>query len=260
MSELPAATSGEPSAAGPPSGEATSRAATLGIGATFGWALLIFVIAQAVGVLVIWVSGKMPLAAEGRYDGILVALVTLITNPVQIVLLGAVAHWRTRRNPVEYLAITPFTRRDFLIGVGAVVAFIAAVDVASYLAGLDIVSSFQTDSYSTARGEGWLLPLVLAVVVVGPAGEEILFRGFLFRGWVGPGWHGLIGVVVISLIWAGMHLQYDFLGIGQVFVTGLLLGWIRWRSGSTFLTFVLHMLVNLEGTLEAMVKIGGAGS
>jgi membrane protease YdiL (CAAX protease family) len=228
----------------------------LGIGATFGWALLIFIVAQAVGVLVIWLSGQMPLAANARYDGILVALVTLVTNPVQIVLLGAVAYWRTGRTPIDYLGLTPFTRRDFLVGFLALVAFIAAVDAASYFAGLDIVSSFQTESYTTARAEGWLLPLVLAVVVVGPAGEEILFRGFLFRGWVGPGWSAVAGVVVIALIWAAMHVQYDWLGIGQVFVTGLLLGWIRWRSGSTLLTFVLHLLVNLEGTLEAMVKIG----
>jgi membrane protease YdiL (CAAX protease family) len=249
-----------PSPASPPAAAPDGQAPTLGIVATFGWALLVFVVAQVVGVLVIWLSGKLPLAATVRYDGLLVALVTLVTNPVQIVLLGAVAYWRTRRNPVEYLGLAPFGWRDFLIGAGAVVAFVAVVDLASWLAGLDIVSKFQTESYGTARAEGWLLALIVAVVVVGPAGEEILFRGFLFRGWVRPGWPGVIGVIVISLIWAAMHVQYDWLGIGQVFVTGLLLGWIRWRTGSTWLTCVLHMLVNLEGTLEAMVKLGGAGS
>ena len=256
MSDASGPASGEPSPTAPPSAAPDGHAATLGIGATFGWALLIFIVAQAVGVVVIWLSGKMPLDASVRYDGLLVALVTLVTNPVQIVLLGAVAYWRTGRNPAEYLGLTPFTGRDFLIGAGAVVAFVAAVDLASYLAGLDIVSSFQTESYGTARAEGWLLPLIVAVVLVGPAGEEILFRGFLFRGWVGPSWRGVIGVIVLSVIWAAMHVQYDWLGIGQVFVTGLLLGWIRWRSGSTLLTFVLHLLVNLEGTLEAMVKLG----
>jgi uncharacterized protein len=57
-----------------------------------------------------------------------------------------------------------------------------------------------------------------------------------------------------------MHVQYDWLGIGQVFVTGLVLGWLRWRSGSTWLTIALHMLVNLEGTLEAIAKIGWTGT
>jgi len=260
VSEVHGPASEEPSPTAPPSGAPEGKAATLGVGATFGWALLTFIIAQAVGVVVIWLSGKMTLNPDVRYDGLLVALVTLITNPVQIVLLGAVADWRAHRSPAEYLGLVPFTWRDFVAGVLALVAFIGVVDLASYLAGLDIVSSFQTESYTTARAEGWLLALIVAVVVVGPAGEEILFRGFLFRGWVGPGWRGVIGVIVISLIWAAMHVQYDWIGIGQVFLTGLLLGWIRWRSGSTLLTFVLHMLVNLEGTLEAMLKLGGAWS
>ncbi len=231
----------------------------LGVVATFGWGVLIFVVAQAVGFVIIWVSGKLPSDTAVRYDGKLVALVTLVTNPAQIVLLAAVARWRTGGDPLDYLGLRPFSRRDFVVGVLAVAALVGVIDGASYLAGLDIVSSFQVESYTTARAEGWLLPLLLAVVVVGPAGEEILFRGFAFRGWVGPGWRGAIGIIAIALLWALMHVQYDWLGISQVFLTGLLLGWIRWRSGSTWLTVVLHMLVNLEGTIEAITKIGGTG-
>ncbi len=257
MSDSPSPESAEPSPTAPPSAAPDGKPATLGIGATFGWALLVFVIAQIVGVLVIWLSGKMPLGTKVKYDGLLVALVTLVTNPVQIVLFGAVAYWRTGRNAAEYLGLVRFTRSDLVTGFLAVVAFVAVVDGVSWLAGLDIVSSFQTESYTTALAEGWLLPLVIAVVVVGPVGEEIMFRGFLFRGWVGPGWRGVLGVIAIALIWAAMHVQYDWLGIAQVFVTGLLLGWLRCRSGSTWLTIVLHLLVNLEGTVEAMVKIGG---
>jgi hypothetical protein len=41
----------------------------------------------------------------------------------------------------------------------------------------------------------------------------------------------------------------------QIFVVGLFLGWMRWRSGSTLLTFLLHALFNLEGTLETLVEV-----
>jgi membrane protease YdiL (CAAX protease family) len=33
------------------------------------------------------------------------------------------------------------------------------------------------------------------------------------------------------------------------------LGWLRWRSGSTLLTILLHLLVNLEGTLETLMAM-----
>ncbi len=258
MNDLPTSDPLEPSAKGPRSPAGDVR--PLGIIATLAWAVLIFVVAQAVGFVIIWLSGNIPADTGIRYDGQLVAFVTLTTNPVQIALLAAVAQWRSGSNPLDYLGLTSFSWHDFVVGALAILAVVGAIDAASYLAGRDIVSSFQTESYTSARAEGWLLPLVLAVVVVGPAGEEILFRGVLFRGGVGPGWRGVIGVAAIALLWAGMHVQYDWLGIGQVFLTGLVLGGIRWHSGSTWLTIVLHMLVNLEGTLEAIAKIGWSGT
>jgi len=50
-----------------------------------------------------------------------------------------------------------------------------------------------------------------------------------------------------------LHVQYDWAGMLQIFIVGLFLGWIRWRSGSTLLTFVLHALFNLEATVETVL-------
>jgi membrane protease YdiL (CAAX protease family) len=224
--------------------------------ATLGWAILAFVAGQMVGTVVVltWFDAHAPTSLSSvRYDGALVALVTLITNPIIIVMLAIVARlagW----NPAEYLGLTRFTFRDFAVGIAAVAGLVAAVDLYSYAAGLDIVSTFQTDSFTSARHEGWLAALALAVIVIGPAGEEILFRGFLFRGWVRPGLPGAFAVAFISLLWTALHVQYDWFGITQVFLIGLVLGWLRWRSGSTTLTLVLHILVNLESSIETMVK------
>ena len=56
-----------------------------------------------------------------------------------------------------------------------------------------------------------------------------------------------------SLLWAIIHLQYDWYVIAQIFVFGLLLGWLRWASGSTILTILLHALINAEGMLETVL-------
>jgi uncharacterized protein len=50
-------------------------------------------------------------------------------------------------------------------------------------------------------------------------------------------------------------VQYDWTGILLIFVVGLFLGWMRWRSGSTLLTFLLHALFNLESTLETVAQL-----
>jgi membrane protease YdiL (CAAX protease family) len=36
----------------------------------------------------------------------------------------------------------------------------------------------------------------------------------------------------------------------------LLLGWMRWVSGSTLLTMLLHALINLEGMIETAFAVG----
>ena len=41
----------------------------------------------------------------------------------------------------------------------------------------------------------------------------------------------------------------------EIFAAGLFLGWMRWRSGSMLLTFLLHALFNLEGTIETMAQV-----
>ena len=94
-----------------------------------------------------------------------------------------------------------------------------------------------------------------ATIVIAPAGEEAMFRGFLFRGWVrSPRWVWP-AIVVISILWAMLHIQYDWAGVLQIFIVGLFLGWMRWRSGSLVLTFLLHGLFNLEGTLETLALL-----
>jgi len=41
---------------------------------------------------------------------------------------------------------------------------------------------------------------------------------------------------------------------GQVFAFGVLLGWMRWCTGSTLLTILLHGMINVEGMLETVVQ------
>ena len=60
-----------------------------------------------------------------------------------------------------------------------------------------------------------------------------------------------------SLRWPGrlLHIQYDWLGMVQIFAIGLMLGWFRWASGSTTLTIVMHVLINLEAMIETAIKV-----
>lgn len=236
---------------------AQAAARPISADAATAWAVLVFVIAQAIGaaVILIWYSASAAIDSSSMYyDGTLVALVTLVTNPVLVGLFWAVVRYHGL-DAREFLGLTGFTLRNFLVGVLAIAVLAATLYFVASLAKLDLVPRFQTDTFTSARRDGWLVPLFLAVVMVGPIGEEIMFRGFLYRGWVRPGFV-VTPILLLTLLWSAMHLQYDWFGLTQVFLTGLVLAWLRWRSGSTALTILLHMLVNLEATIETVLKVG----
>jgi membrane protease YdiL (CAAX protease family) len=227
-----------------------------GYWATLGWAVLAFLVSQVVGfgALFFLHAGAWNSLLDTPYDGILVTLFVVISNPITIGVI-MLAVWLARANQADYLGLTWPQTRYVTTGIVCLVVLIALCDALLYLSGRTLVTSFQLQSYTTAAAEGWLLPMAFGAIIVAPAGEEIMFRGFLFRGWARSERSTWPAIVAISVLWAALHVQYDWTGILQIFVIGLFLGWTRWRSGSTLLTFVLHALFNLEGTMETVAQV-----
>jgi membrane protease YdiL (CAAX protease family) len=184
-------------------------------------------------------------------DGVAVTVLIAISTPVQALLLVLFA--QRAGNAADYLALTLPRRSDLVVGIIAVIIFIVVGNAVSLLLGHSVVTTFQSDIYRTANAAGWLVWLWLAVSILTPVGEEILFRGFLFRGWLQTPRDAWPVIAVTALLWSISHVQYDWYVISQVFVAGLLLGWLRWASGSTILTILLHALINFEGMIETIV-------
>jgi uncharacterized protein len=228
----------------------------LPLATTFAWALTAFLVGQlaALAALLLWSHGDLYRMVASPYDGLVVTLSVLVLNPVSVAVLVFAARLRSAE-PVEYLGLVPPRPRLVVIGLIGILVIIGLTDALLFASGRAIVSPFQSISYRTAAAEG-LLPLMwFATLVVAPAGEEILFRGFLFRGFVRSPRAAGPAIVAISLLWSLLHVQYDWTGMSEIFVAGLFLGWMRYTSGSTLLTIVLHGLFNLEGMIETMLQL-----
>jgi membrane protease YdiL (CAAX protease family) len=225
-----------------------------GIFATFGWAVLAMLAGMAVALAAFYVYfDGIPVSVEAvKYDGGAVSIEALITNTV-VVLVLALASRLARWNVIDYLALIWPSGRDLALGIGVTLLLMIAMDGSSWLIGRDVVTQFQLDAYRTARATGWLPFLFAAVVIAAPVGEDVMHRGFLFRGWARSPATAPIAIVAISLLWAVLHIQYDWFGIAQIVVIGLVLGWLRWRSGSTLLTIFCHALINLGATIETVI-------
>jgi hypothetical protein len=224
-----------------------------GILATIAWLLLAFLASLLVASVIYsaWQGDGSPRVLA--YDGVVITFGALVSVPVQVAVLIFAARLRGWP-PADYLALNIPKRGEIIFAALCVIALDLAFDGVLYVSGRELVPAFQAGAYQTAKDAGWLVLLMLAIVVVAPIGEEIAFRGFLFRGLVRPG-REWVAIAVIALAWALLHIQYDWLGMAQIFAAGLMLGWFRWASGSTSLAIFMHVLINLEAMLETLIKV-----
>ena len=115
----------------------------------------------------------------------------------------------------------------------------------------------MVDVLKSARADGALWLLVIAFCVAAPVTEEFFARGFLYRGWSESVLRPAGAIMLSSLVWTAMHLQYyDWFFFGEVLSIGLLFGYLRYRSNSTWLTVVLHGLNNLAATVQSIWLAG----
>ena len=150
----------------------------------------------------------------------------------------------------KYLGLRWPPARTVLLSLAGLAVLLVGTDTISYLLGKPIVPEFMVDFYRNS----WLPILLFTIVVLAPVGEETLFRGFLYAG-LAASRLGPRGAIVIGSIAFGLlHVQYDWYGIVAAMATGLYLGVIRYWSRSLPLTIVLHGIANTVATLEVVVQ------
>ena len=228
------------------------------------WGLFIFA-AMFVGqiAVVAWFvlrrEGPIDLAAATQVvgGGLTISLSVIMGLPAVLAALWLAI--RVSRTPfADYLALRWTSWRNVLIGVVSLVVLVLAWDLLSRATGREVEPGFMGDVLKSARADGALWLLVIAFCVAAPISEELFARGFLYRGWSESFLRAPGAILLSSIVWTGLHLQYDLFFLGEVFSIGLLLGYLRYRTRSTWLTIVLHGLNNLAATLQT-IWLAGSG-
>lgn len=188
------------------------------------------------------------LAASGR----VISLSVIMGLPAVLLVLWVAIRW-SGIPFADYLALRWPSWREFAKGVGSLILLMIACEIVSRLAGRESSPGFMVEVLKTARADGALWLLVIAFCVAAPAMEELFARGFLYRGWSESFLRPAGAIILSSLVWTAMHLQYDWFFLGQVFSIGLLFGYLRYRSNSTWLPIVLHGINNLAATVQTFL-------
>lgn len=235
-----------------------------GFWATIGFSCIIAVIYFLAGIIlsIIFVLAAkilkpqfdiMELAQSLDSNGLFLSLLICVSAPVVIGLCLLFAKIRKNITIKEYLSLNSIGWRQYVKWTLILLLFIVCSDALTSALGVPIVSDFMVNAYKTA---GFTPLLWLGFIIAAPLYEEIFFRGFLFKGIensrVGP-----IGAIIItSLAWSALHIQYDFIIIVSIFAGGLILGWARIKTNSIYIPIAMHVLQNLLATIVVIVYLG----
>lgn len=194
----------------------------------------------------------MTLSMALESNGLFLSLTTILSVPISVWLIYTLAR-RKKDYPLnDYLGLKMPDSSQLIKWLLILVGFVVLSDITTTLTGNDIVPQFMHDIYETA----YFTPLLfLSVIVLAPAFEEFLFRGFAFTGFRHTKL-GLPGAILLtSFIWAISHVQYDLYQVATIFVMGIILGLAREKTRSIYVPIAMHSLANLISTGELLVKV-----
>ena len=222
------------------------------------WGLFIFggmFVGQAavIAFLVLRQGGPFDMAAAIHVvaGGLTISLSVIMGLPA--VLAAAWIAIRPTRTPfADYLALRWTSRSNLFIGVVSLTLLVVGWDLVSRALGREVTPGFMGEVLKSAQADGALWLLVVAFCIAAPVSEEILARGFLYRGWSESFLRPTGAILLSSAVWTMMHLQYNWFFLAQVFSIGLLLGYLRYVSNSTWLTVILHGFNNLAATIQTI--------
>jgi membrane protease YdiL (CAAX protease family) len=222
---------------------------------------------QAVTVALAYVAGSVPPVLAMGQTSTALALSTL-TSAAAALLVA----WLWLRSDRALADAFDLSRpaswtRTFAMALGAAVAIIVVMLAGSIAAGAAGLEGPDTEGIMDLVRQGPLDLLIWIVVVAwGSAafGEELLWRGFLMDRLARlPGLHGRgVAVVVIQAAVFGLpHLYQGWSGAVVTGTVGLILGWIRLRSGGNLWALVIaHGLVDTvmlsAGYVDVFAQIG----
>jgi membrane protease YdiL (CAAX protease family) len=113
-------------------------------------------------------------------------------------------------------------------------------------------SFLKLDSLLSPDNPFSLILILLTVVIIAPIGEEMVFRGFLQR-FLETTWKDITRAILVSSLFFTLIHFNPYWAI-QIYLMGLILGYLSWLTKSIYPSILLHMSIN--GTSMLFIFLG----
>lgn len=199
-------------------------------------------------------------AVQAQTDWMTVERVGVVALALMQLLLiaGTLMLARTRGSLVQTLALRwPSAEQMRAVGrlVLVMVLLLGGYTLAAFWLTPDLIKQDLASFRPLLASDVWWIA-VAAVVIGAPLSEELLFRGFLLGELIAARLATVAAVLIPNLLWTALHFQYSLVGLGEVFLAGLLLSWSRLLANSALVPIALHVIYNLIA-LAVMVAVIG---
>ncbi len=174
-----------------------------------------------------------------------------------LLLIVLLVQWR-RHTPLTALGLRLPAWPWLAAGLPLCFAVYVLEDVGGVIGRIVLPTANTTNQCVGIRGEfgGSAALTLLAVAVIAPISEEIIFRGFTFRWLQGrlPLWGAvLVSAAIFSAAHAGWAEPSLFL---PIFLGGVLLAYVYAKSRSVWPGVIIHMTINIVGVILILVYSG----
>jgi membrane protease YdiL (CAAX protease family) len=180
-----------------------------------------------------------------NFDSIAISLLSMFVSTLMIA-LPVIVYLRINglsiRRRLRINRISKNTLFSIIIISGGFIIIIDELDriVYALFGSPDFLSELVEQLKITSVLNGILI--ILTTIIVAPLVEEMLFRGFLQKV-LEESWEDITkAILVTSLFFALVHLNPYW--IVQIYLLGMLLGYLSWRTNSIIPGIILHGLNN----------------
>lgn len=135
--------------------------------------------------------------------------------------------------------------------VALLVSGMAALGMQALVPELTSAAAEAAEELEAESGRASIVVFALLVMVGAPIVEELFFRGLFFSALRKRGVNAFLTIVITAVVFAGFHLEPTRFLV--LLPTGLVLGWVRWRTGSTGAAMLAHGVVNAPGAIALLV-------
>ena len=140
--------------------------------------------------------------------------------------------------------------------------WIYALSLFCFMVLMEIISRFTITPpsiFQQINVSVWNIYPYIRAIIIYPLIEELFFRGLLYRGLetilikVFKKHTYLIVILVTSIAFTGLHLQYSASGMMMVFMTGIYLGFVRHKMKGVIPCVGAHSVLNIIAIIGSLI-------